>query len=800
MELIFCLTLCGAPSSESLLSIAVVGDKSNVEVGSSLRRFQVVVFFFFFLHLRVIGLSSLLSFFQVRQVMSDEKAGLLAGRDGDGADPPARTSLNNDTNSNPSFTQRNRQSSVASPSTEGQGLTNQAGVRNNSIAGRARSDSVPLEIRVIASQEFAKNGPQLTSHESGLTRQPTTLSYDSHAASALSMEEKQPGCKNSWEEAPAGKITIYDHRDVPPGTESTPGVPQHLLGQWLATSIAGNDITSSCLYSSGVVATASGIMSPFAVTLVAFVLYLFRSIYTEACTALPMNGGSYNILLNTTSKLLAALAAVLSLLSYTATAVVSADSAAHYLNYGYDKIPVELTCICVLVVFAFLLLLGVKDSARTAIVIFTIHMITMVILMVAAFVWACQDGFLQLRTNWYSPLKEANPHGNMAVNLFYGYCMGLLGITGFESSANYIEEQKPGVFAKTLRNMWAATSFLNPVLAVLCLAGLPIDILVNQSTYSLAILGDYVAGKWLKYLVVVDATMVLCGGVLASYVGVTGLMRRLALDNILPKIFLVTNSCRHTNHFIIFFFCLVTSSLRLLVTDINTLSGVYSIAFLGVMSLFCIGALVLKAKRGELKREVVTPVPQCILGLCLLLAGIVGQILLGSAAEWFLLYFIIFAFIVVCTMLRVTLLRGLVRLTARRLPRVSWWFRKQVQDAREQPMVFFVKSQPLSKLNKVILYVMENENTQRLQFCHFSNVDEDPYIDYLKECCAILDRIYPKITVEMVLVRGQEFCPNSVKELSEQLNVPRHFMFVGCPDNKFPHSFGDFGGVRVITH
>jgi len=30
----------------------------------------------------------------------------------------------------------------------------------------------------------------------------------------------------------------------------------------------------------------------------------------------------------------------------------------------------------------------------------------------------------------------------------------MLGISGFESSANYVEEQKEGVFPKTLRNMW----------------------------------------------------------------------------------------------------------------------------------------------------------------------------------------------------------------------------------------------------------------------------------------------------------------------------------------------------------
>jgi amino acid transporter len=51
--------------------------------------------------------------------------------------------------------------------------------------------------------------------------------------------------------------------------------------------------------------------------------------YGEACTALPLNGGAYNVLLNTTSKIVASLAACLTILSYTATAVVSASESVY---------------------------------------------------------------------------------------------------------------------------------------------------------------------------------------------------------------------------------------------------------------------------------------------------------------------------------------------------------------------------------------------------------------------------------------------------------------------------------------
>ncbi len=42
----------------------------------------------------------------------------------------------------------------------------------------------------------------------------------------------------------------------------------------------------------------------------------------------------------------------------------------------------------------------------------------------------------------------------------------MLGITGFETSANYVEEQQRGVYVKTLRNTWAAVFVLNPILAI----------------------------------------------------------------------------------------------------------------------------------------------------------------------------------------------------------------------------------------------------------------------------------------------------------------------------------------------
>ena len=61
-------------------------------------------------------------------------------------------------------------------------------------------------------------------------------------------------------------------------------------------------------------------------------------------------------------------------------------------------------------------------------------------------------------------------------------------------------------------------------------------------------------------------------------------MRRMAMDRCLPKVFLAVNKLRGTNHYIIFMFFAVSTSLLLVLNgNVDNLSGVYTIAFLSVM-------------------------------------------------------------------------------------------------------------------------------------------------------------------------------------------------------------------------
>jgi amino acid transporter len=164
----------------------------------------------------------------------------------------------------------------------------------------------------------------------------------------------------------------------------------HKLGELASTAICGNDISSSCLYVSALAIIYGGKWAPVALLLVAAVLYLFRSIYNEVVGALPLNGGAYNALLNTTTKFSASIAACLTVLSYMATAVLSANEAMHYAHNLVHGLPVFSATIGLLAVFMFLTIMGITESAIVAIVIFIFHLATLVILLAAGGIYLAQ--------------------------------------------------------------------------------------------------------------------------------------------------------------------------------------------------------------------------------------------------------------------------------------------------------------------------------------------------------------------------------------------------------------------------
>eukprot|EP00300_Choanocystis_sp_HF-7_P002461 c11871_g1_i2.p1 GENE.c11871_g1_i2~~c11871_g1_i2.p1 ORF type:complete len:741 (+),score=139.31 c11871_g1_i2:266-2488(+) len=594
----------------------------------------------------------------------------------------------------------------------------------------------------------------------------------------------------------------------PPHAEPHAAHAAHpLLGQWSATAICANDITSSCLYTAGIASATAGRFAPIALAMIAIVLYGFRGVYAEVGAALPLNGGSYTLLLNTTAKSIAALASCLSCLSYIATAVVSATSAMAYLEYLLPFLEVWYMSISVIIIFAVITVCGVSDSARVAIVIFLVHVSTLFALLLASSIQAFRTPGV-LGANWAA--DKAKHHGGSHIDasrLFAGFCVSALGITGFETSANFIEQQEPGVFPKTLRNMWAAVSLFNPSLALLAWATLPYSVLIDPANQAnlLVHLAHRSAMPELRWLVGIDAVLVLCGAVLTAYIGAIGLVRRMALDRCLPSFLLRENKWRNTPHWIIILFCGVCVGLYVASRfNIRTLAGVYAVSFLGVMVLFSIGNLILKWKRSELKVPHRASSLQTICcGIAVLLA-LLGNISYDRSIVFsFAFYFFGLAFIVSIMFIRIRALRFLrsfvketfpARVAARFVP----WIESQIFSLRHHPVLFFAKRDILVVLNKALLYARSNETTNWFIICHvYPNIDQLP-VGFV-EAIGVLGRLYPKIRCDLVLVQAPAFNPEVIDIISKRLHIEKNFMFIGCPSESFTYNLSQLGGLRICT-
>lgn len=584
--------------------------------------------------------------------------------------------------------------------------------------------------------------------------------------------------------------TTFRHLDQP---------EKHLLGTWRATALCGNDITSSVLYVAALAVSQAGVLAPLVLLGVAAVLYVYRNVYAEVGSALPLNGGTYTVLLNTTRKSVAASAACLTLLSYMATAVISGSEAMHYAASLAPALPVTMATILLLGAFALLNIIGVKESAGVALVIFIIHMLTLTLL-VGAGTWAVLQDHSLLRANFAFPETRS-----VLRSLVFGFAAAMLGISGFESSANFIEEQKEGVFPKTLRNMWIAVAVFNPVVSILALGLLSMVEIRGVPPDLLAIMGQRAAGNWLGTLVSVDAVLVLSGAVLTGFVGVTGLVRRMSLDRCLPQVLLRENKWRGTNHLIILgFFALCVSILFLTGGNIERLAAVYALSFLSVMALFAIGNLLLKRKRNRLPRTVRAPVAAVIGALIAVLIALVGNVLLDpNNVLIFMAYFAAALAVIAVMFKRLVLMRW--ALVASKVvvdffiafnARLGVWISRNVTAINSLSVVYFTRGDNFEVLDSAARYVLSNEQTNQLKVIHvYANEADIP--PNLAHQLVTLDHQYPQLRIDFLAVRG-EFTPALIEQLSLLLNVPKNMMFIGTPGDRFTHRIEKLGGVRVI--
>ncbi|CAG8529875.1 7730_t:CDS:2, partial [Ambispora gerdemannii] len=610
-----------------------------------------------------------------------------------------------------------------------------------------------------------------------------------------STPSRTPNLSNAWEFAGWGSTSYFDLPEDETAEEGT--LHDHLLGQWRAVSISGNDLLASVLYTVGITTVVSGKYAPLCFLITAITLYPFKQILSEVGTALPLNGGVYNCLLNTSAKWFASIAAALSLLDYIATAVVSGASATAYLSSQIElsNMVVFWMTIGVFLVFAGIVLMGLKESSTIAFAIFSIHCFTLTLLMIVSVIRWCIQGNGTLIENWKDPGS-----GNAMFDIFKGVCVGLLGTTGFETSSNYIEDLKPGVFPKTMRNMWVMVLFFNAPISLLSIAILPLSTFYNYPNSVISIMGDHAGGKWLRIIITVDAVIVLCAGVLTGFVGVTGLIVRMASDQILPRFLLKRNHFTGTNHWIIICFLILCITLYSVEGgNVTSLAGVFSVSFLSVLCMFAIGCILLKYKRGRLYRPVRTSTGTVIFGLVCVTIGLIGNIILTpSIARYFTIYFCMMFAVMVFQLSRVWVLKTIFFYLDKILILHKYGdiIIKMIKNLKEQPVIFFTKTDELHILNKAILYVDRSEHTGYLKLIHlYENIEDIP--TQLEVNHRVLDELYPKIQIDLIFIQGT-FNPKTVDSISRHLRVPKSLMFISCPGKHFSHSIGEYGGIRTI--
>lgn len=572
------------------------------------------------------------------------------------------------------------------------------------------------------------------------------------------------------------------------------------LGELASTAISGNDISSSCLYVSALAIVYSGQYAWIALLMVGAVLFLFRKVYGEVVGALPLNGGAYNALLNTTSKSMASLAATLTLLSYMATAVISANEAMHYAHIVFENLDIIISTVVLLGIFMSISIIGIGESSKVAITIFIFHLVSLIILSSFTGFYLFNNGLDVFYANSSLPVKE----GSIMTALFFGFSAAMLGISGFESSANFVEEQKKGVFPKTLRNMWIVVTIFNPLMAFLALAVIPMDGILNNKEALLSYMGGLSGGNWLSVMISVDAALVLSGAVLTSFVGVTGLVERMTLDRVLPPFLLKKNKRGSSYRIAIAFFLLCVSILFITNGELGALAGVYTIAFLSVMVLFGFGNILLKVKRSHLPRPERSTWLSLFVAIAAVIVAIIGNAVLNPAyLVVFFQYFIPTILLVMIMLNRIMLLKFALIVIQYFLHPIQSTLKKSnnsilsfIDEINSQEFVYFTKNDNVEAINKVMLYIQNNEHTKNIKIVAVYNEGERAS-DKFKYDIDVIDREYPAIKIEFVQMEGK-FGPELIRELSHKWKIPVNFMFIGSPSDKFPYRLEELGGVRLI--
>lgn len=380
---------------------------------------------------------------------------------------------------------------------------------------------------------------------------------------------------------------------------SQAGAHKSPLTWWLAAGLVGADIGTSVFYSTGILFPIVGFAAPFFIALVAVTMWLFKLTYQEGCSVNPVNGGAYSMVLATVGRRMALVVGSLTILSYLATAVVSAISGTLYLSTLWSAPwPVWQTVLVAsfpIGLFAALNLFGLKESTKLVFGIAAFHFVTLIAVDVYGLYVALTQG-----AHWERLAQGLGQLGPSAAVM--GFAAAFLGITGFESAAQVIEElESPSHVA--IRRVYlvivALVSFTGPLSSLLALVLLSDAQIAQYHNAFLSGLAVVLGGRPLLVLLVLNACLTLFAAVNTAYAGATGLMTTMGKQGNLPAVVLKRWVDRNPKlegfpYVALPFMALCVVMLIVFPGAVERLGEVYGMAFLGVMASYCLGVVLLR--------------------------------------------------------------------------------------------------------------------------------------------------------------------------------------------------------------
>ncbi|KAJ7838865.1 amino acid permease-domain-containing protein [Mycena olivaceomarginata] len=598
--------------------------------------------------------------------------------------------------------------------------------------------------------------------------------------------------------------------------DGTQEIPHHmrLLGQFTATALAGNDVLGGVFYTLPAVLGVSGVYSPIALFASTLTPFLWRPMMEELGSALPISGAPYSYLISVTRKSIALVGAALLLLDFTASSVVSAATAASYLAGELTlPFPTFVAAAVIVGIFTLVSLSGITESARLAFVVLSFHGATMAALGISAVVYWAKIGNVQLRQNWEQ--GHASSGADVARQLFYGFCLGMLGLTGIECTPSYIGRIKPGHHPLVLRNLHLPAIGLNTLLIILVLATVPLTTLLGAADV-LSALAVVSAGKWMRRWVVADAIVVLCGGVLIGKCRPSLSVTRdyaqegmkLAHDRVVPRVFL--NALRLTDAPYVSVLAFMACNVMMYGCaggSLAIVSQMFSLVWLTVMAIFPIALLMLRFNRGRLPRNTRTPLSVIIASLAVTAAVFAGNVAIDPTTVGYFIAYLIG----VVSVFGITQRQGFILKmmywtydqdpSLHRLSITKTWGKSLVERMgrlKQQPICILVNTDEINHLLHMILYVRDNEETSCIKIVHFCGDGEHGSIlSELEANAKILDEAFPEITIDLIIVEDF-FIPENVASLARRLRIPTSLMFMGCPGEQAGYPVAQYG-TRIIS-